>query len=265
MRLLPVSVLLAGFLLAPAGLAQEALPESPEPPAEEEVAGDEEAATQEEREAAEQESGEAAPMPVYVPPNRGTVRVRVGAATRGERQDFPSVHALAPDHVGFTTAAQPVLCWSLSATSGTRIDIVLVDDVSVKPVLEMSLEPPVEPGVQRLRLADHDVRLEKGRVYQWFVSLVPDSESRSNDIIASGAIERVDAVPDLARELTGADSLAAYRAFARYGVWYDALAALTDRIEEDPANPALRAARAGMLEQIGLGQAAAGDRAASGG
>jgi hypothetical protein len=243
------------FALLPVAASQQTPPEEraePERP-------------EEPREAKEEQEEEAArPAPVYVPPARGAAEVRVGAATRGERRDLPGLVALAPDHVALTAEAQPTLCWFLSAETDTRIDIALIDDRSVEPLLEFTVRAGVEPGIHTLRLADHGIRLEKGQVYQWFVALVPDPERRSNDVIASGAIERVDLDPELARALAAAPAQDAWRAFASHGIWYDGFAALSERIRADPGNRALRSLRVGLLEEVDLRRAAAHDRDALG-
>ncbi len=47
--------------------------------------------------------------PLYKPPIRGAPATRVGGGTRGPGDKRPSVRVLAPNHVGFTTRAQPEL------------------------------------------------------------------------------------------------------------------------------------------------------------
>jgi hypothetical protein len=222
---------------------------------------DAEAEPTEDQEITRQESK---PLPIYIPSSRGATKTRVGAATRGQRTDFPALDALAPDHVGITSQAQPTLCWHLAAESNTRIDVTLIDDKSVKPMLELTLSAPVQAGVRTLRLPDHGLRLEPDKVYQWFVALVPDPQRRSNDIIASGAIERRDPPEALRRELAATDPSRAYEVLARHGVWYDAIAGLSDQIKADPENGNLRAARAALLEQIGLERAAERERSPGG-
>jgi hypothetical protein len=207
-----------------------------------------------ERESKQKEPAEkeVVPLIVYIPPPRGTPRARVGAATRGVREDFPRLEVLAPDHVGLTLEAQPTLTWYISGLTDTRIDLALIDDESVKPLLEITLTHPVDPGVHALRLEDYGVSLESGTTYQWFVVLVPDSERRSNDIIAGGAIERVAPAEGLRRDLASAERSRIPGLLATHGIWYDAIASLSDLMESDPADPELRRARAELLEQIGL-------------
>jgi len=244
------------FALLPVAAAQQAPPEERDEPEQSEQ-------SEQPREAKpEQES--ARPLPVYIPPTRGAAKVRVGAATRGERHDLPGLVALAPDHVALTAEAQPTLCWFLSAQTDTRIDIALIDDHSVEPLLEFTVRAGAKPGVHALRLAEFGISLEKDRVYQWFVALVPNPERRSNDVIASGAIERVDANPELAWALAAAPAQDAWRAFADHGIWYDAIAALSERISADPGNRTLRSLRMRLLEEVNLLRVAAHDRDALG-
>jgi hypothetical protein len=200
---------------------------------------------------------------IYIPPSRGAAKTRVGAATRGPREDYPKLDVLAPDHVGWTFEEQPTLWWYLSGRADTRIDIAVIDDTSTEPLLLVTVSPPLDGGMQSLRLAEHGLRLEPGRTYQWFVALVPDPARRSNDVIASGAIERREMDDDLGRELASADASRSYAVLAKYGMWYDALDVLSDHIAADPADPELRAARASLLEEVGLEAAAQSDRAAA--
>ena len=263
MRRLPTGLLLLAIASAPAPLGAQTLP-----PAEAEAPEVAEEGKQPEPGEEDQEKGEEArtrePLPVFSPPGRGTTRIRVGAATRGEREDHPALDALAPDHVAFTTEAQPELCWYLSAATDTRIDISLIDDRSSEPLLELTVPAGLEPGVQVLRLADHGVFLETGRVYQWFVALVPDPERRSSDVIASGAVERIQLEPELSRALAATVAGDDWRVYAGHGVWYDALARLSARISEDPRDRELRSLRIQLFEQVDLPQAAAHDRRALG-
>jgi hypothetical protein len=115
---------------------------------------------------------------------------------------------------------------------------------AVPTTLELTLQPPIAQGVHALRLGDHGVTLKPGVEYQWFVAVVSNPAQRSNDVVAGGGIKRIapaDAVGD--------------------GVWYDALDQLSQQISANPADARLRQQRAALLEQVGLREAAAFDRA----
>lgn len=197
------------------------------------------------------------PQVVYVPPSRGSARARTGGGTRGPG-DRPTLAVLAPDHVGVTNVAQPTFAWFASQPIPGRVDFTLVDPEAVEPLVEVTLPSPNEAGIQRIHLADYDARLEEGRSYDWSVALVMDPESRDLDVVAAGAIRRAPASPRVAAEI--AAGTPAYIALARAGVWYDAMADLCAAIEADPHDAALRAQRAALLEQVGVGAAAVYER-----
>ncbi len=218
-------------------------------------------------------SGTAAPVKLdaaamlYVPPSRGSARHTAGAGTRGIGSGKTRVAVLAPaDHVGLTTSASPTLYWHLSEPTTTRIEITVVDDDAIEPVVGLSLPAPVAAGVHALELESLGVVLSPDKTYSWVVALVHDAHRRSKDELAEGSIERI-AMPlalesdgNAARAKTaGAEAggreaeIAALRAeslrAARSGFWYDALSALESALERDPSNPELHADRSALLAQ----------------
>jgi hypothetical protein len=106
--------------------------------------------------------------------------------------------------------------------------------------------------MHRVRLADYGVRLEAGVVYRWFVAVVPDEGRRSRDILAGGTIERVEIGDELRAKLAQAGNADLPFLYAEAGLWYDALAAISDLIEATPHDPELRTQRASLLTQVGL-------------
>jgi hypothetical protein len=204
-------------------------------------------------------------LPVFVPPRRGAPKVRVGGATRGAGSPgAPSLLALVPEDGGLTVEEQPVLYWYLSQPTSSRIDLTILDEASVAPLLETTIPGPLTPGVHAIRLADHQISLAPGIDYVWFVSLVPDAERRSNDVIAGGGIERVAAPEPLRAKLAGAGEAGPGFVLAEAGIWYDALDALSRAVEASPRDPAARGSRAALLEQVGLVEVARVEREAAG-
>jgi len=202
---------------------------------------------------------------VYVPPKVGAPRGRVGGGARGGAQgpsgESPvSLSALAPDHPGLTVEAQPTLYWYLSRSSNAPVEFTIMTDETTRPLFETQVTDSGQPGVQRVRLADYEVRLEPGVAYRWYVALVPEPARRSRDILAGGVIERVAPPPDLDAKLSKAQAADAPRIFAEAGLWYNAIASLSALIEASPRDAALKEQRAVLLEQVGLKDAAAYDR-----
>jgi hypothetical protein len=217
--------------------------------------------------AAPAEEKDTAPLIPYLPssPERPAPDIRTTGGTRGIPFGLPDVILLVPDHVGLTLEAQPTLYWHLSSQSPVRIEITLIDldgEGSVKPLLEVPAEESMGAGIHGFRIADHGLELQVGKTYQWSVAVVPDPERRASDKIARAFLARVEADLALRGALAEAESSARPRVLARGGIWYDALAGLSEAIAADPTDTRLRQERASLLEQVGLVELAARDRSA---
>jgi hypothetical protein len=198
---------------------------------------------------------------IYRPPKRGAPGGREGAGTRGLRESLPTLAVLAPQaHTGLTVKEQPVLYWYLSQETRHPVEVILADQLSVKPLLAIRLNPPLQPGMQRVSLADHNIRLTPGVLYTWSVSLIRDAAQRSSNVLTAGTMERVELPEALRRQLVHANKMTAARLYATEGLWYDTIAALSELIDARPQDIALRQQRATVLEQEGLTAAAAYDR-----
>jgi uncharacterized protein DUF928 len=191
--------------------------------------------------------------PVYRPPLRGAPGGRVGGGTRGTGHEPAFVlSAMAPEHTGLTVTEQPTLYWFISAPTSHPIEITIVDPAASEPLVEMRLDPPVTSGVHAVSLAERGVRLASGVVYQWYVAVVPDDARRSKDILAGGAVERVEPPADVAAAVKRASRSELPALFAGAGLWYDAISTLGDLIAAAPNDRALVEQRAALLRQAGL-------------
>jgi Domain of Unknown Function (DUF928) len=200
----------------------------------------------------------AANTPVYVPPPRSAPGGRVGGSTRGTGM-MPILSALAPDHTGLTAQEQPSLFWYLAGATTYPVELTITEDRAIQPVVETRISPPIQPGIQRVRLADYGVRLALDVPYRWFVSLVVDPNSRSRDNLAGGTIERIALSKGHRAKLNGAGKSNAPSIYAEMGLWYDAFTAISDLIGATPNDPALHQQRTSLLEQVGLREIAEHD------
>ena len=199
---------------------------------------------------------------LYKPPIQKSAASRIGGGTRGPGEKLPSLSVLAPDHTGLTVREQPELYWYISKASSSPVEITLSDTEAIDPLLEVVIEPPISAGIHRTRLADHNVRLKPGIPYEWFVTLLTDSEDPSLEVVAGSAIERVVLSGARKQEVEtalqkAAPKAGAWRVYASYGIWYDALATLSALIEKTPQDKALRQQRAALLDDISLPEVAA--------
>ena len=129
-----------------------------------------------------------------------------------------------------------------------------MDPEGTQPLLETRLSPPLKTGVHSFRLADHKVRLSPGVTYRWYVALVVDPDRRSKDILAGGFIEFVETPEGVAKKVSAANKADLPRLYAEAGLWYDAVAAISQLIEAAPEDTGLKQQRAALLEQAGLSE-----------
>ena len=199
-------------------------------------------------------------VPLYQPPRRGAPGGRVGGGTRGPSPGLPLLYALVPDHVAVTAEKQPPLVWYLSRATSFPMEFTVVEAMGVEPILEVALSSPTEAGIHILSLAQYDLKLETGKTYQWFVSLIPDPARRSKDIIAGGMLE-VERLPEnIAEAVKQATPQDATKLLAKAGFWYDAMGVISHGIQANPTDRALHDVRAALLEQVDLHTVAQIDR-----
>ena len=196
-------------------------------------------------------------IPVYRPPMRGSPVGRVAGGTRGIVDEYPHVLCvLTPDHKALTISEQPVLYWFVRELPQYPIELTVIADDAIYPILEKRLDPPSMPGINRIRLSDFGIKLRMNVVYRWYVAIVFDPKHRSKDILAWGAIEYQKASNKVLSELAAADKYKVPSILADLSIWYDAFEALTQLIEAQPDSIELRRQRASLLEQIGLPEVA---------
>ena len=182
------------------------------------------------------------------PPSIGAPTQRIGAASRGAQGEGGAVSVLAPAEGGLTLEAAPVLYFQVPRGAARPVTLVLVADGMPDPVLDVTL-PGAKPGINRLDLKRHGVTLEPGRRYEWSVEIVADPAQPSLNSFATGAVKRVAPPADLAAGLRkAATPREKARLLAAHGIWYDTL----DLVSSGD-DPGLRAARAALLDQAGLG------------
>jgi Domain of Unknown Function (DUF928) len=187
-------------------------------------------------------------------------KVREQGGTRGSADALPALYVLAPDHVALTSRNQPMLFWYQSAPAAASFELALVEADQAKPLLSLKLEKAGGAGIRSISLARQNVSLEAGVEYRWNIALVPDPNNRSKDKVASGVIKRVPEPGDLKASAEKASPAERAALYARAGLWYDALQAISEAIAQNPGDASLHNLRASLLQQGGLPEAAKAER-----
>jgi hypothetical protein len=139
------------------------------------------------------------------------------------------------------------------------IKFTLIDERAIRALVEKSIASPAKAGVQAIRLDDIEFELEPNVQYRWYISLIKDTDSPSQDIVTGGMIERCLFSECLFLDAPTTCSREAVMATAAKGFWYDAMACLCDLIESNPTDTHLRRQRVALLRQVGLHEVAEWD------
>jgi len=195
----------------------------------------------------EPRAGSVPAVPQWIPRKRGTPAARTGGATRNISENLV-VRALVPryDEAGVTYRDQPTFYWHISADTRHSVNFTLIDPEAIDPILDTQLEGPFETGIHAIDLRRYSAKLDVGKQYLWHVAVVADPARRSFDIIARGAVRRLNPEPGLESALRRAQQSERVSLLARQGIWYDALEAAS--AEGDFASML----RDALLEQAGL-------------
>lgn len=192
---------------------------------------------------------------IFVPHDVGAPEVTEVGGVRGEHENF-ILRVLAPPRLARTANRSPTLFWFIDQATAATVQITLMDETSIAPLVETRLEDGAAAGVHAFSLAERGVALEPLTVYEWSVAIETAPDSPSREPLArtflfyepQGDGPALD-VPPLERA----------RAFAGDGYWYDALATITQG--EGSATNDLAALRVNLLKQAGLTEAAVFERA----
>jgi len=189
------------------------------------------------------------PLPVYKPRKQSAPRGRIDGDFRGGPRGDVVLRVLAPDHVGFTVKSEPILYWYLSKAPAVPVEFTLVDTRKIPPVVEQSLPAPAQSGVQKIVLKELGHALEPGVEYYWSISLITDPESRSQDIMARGTIERIPFDEALMLDLVRPCTRDLVYLYAEKGVWYDAVGCVMELLDRSPNDEGLQRLLFSLLNQ----------------
>lgn len=165
--------------------------------------------------------------------------------------------ALAPAHVALSTNRQPRLYWHIAPGFRNRLRFEIGAVGASKLLLETDLPPEPNGGIQHIDLGNHKVQLEPGTAYQWTVVLQPMPHERWKGVVSGGMIKVEPEDPQLQN---ATDHDRPYIA-AKKGIWYDALDSISRLVESEPDATHWRLERAKLLEQGGLVESTAYERA----
>jgi Domain of Unknown Function (DUF928) len=199
----------------------------------------------------------------YTPPKRRGFRRSDGTGTRGPQarvcnKALPvALTALVPtNHIAQTIAARPTFLWYLADKQ--TVEFRLVEPGVQKPLLVQSIQV-TQPGIVQFELPPNSPELKPNQTYRWSIAVVCRPDRSSEDEVIA-LIQRVPQTADLSQQLaTAKTDQNRAQLYAKSGLWYDALAALSKAIA-DPKNRTAQTDLLSLLDQGGLTKVTAQER-----
>jgi hypothetical protein len=192
----------------------------------------------------------------FAPRGNRTLRNTVSGGRRGScGSSAVALKPLVPGEQGALTAsANPSLWVYVPAGAGETARFRLTD-AQEADLDEQTITLPKEGGLVKIALRDRGQALAVGQSYQWYLSVDCDrvAAEAPRSTFASGWIQRVNSEA----ATTAGSPLAAAAAYARAGIWYDAVNSVieADRSGDRSAAWEALAASAGLdrsLVAVGL-------------
>ena len=195
----------------------------------------------------------------YVPPTgRERIQRTDGSGSRGcPSGAFGSISLLIPnDHVGLTVSDRPTFSWYVSALPSTPMQFALVEPGVPQPILVKQLRVN-KTGIVQLELPKNVSELSVGKTYRWTVSLVCNAKRPSENIYVRSQIARVPNRVDEIQTLANATPQTLRTraiAYAQSGIWYDAIATISQAYLATPQDRLNAEYLHLLLNQVGLSQ-----------
>jgi hypothetical protein len=160
---------------------------------------------------------------------------------------------------GLTTQASPTLFWYIPSLSATSAEFVLLDEndnevyltniqlTGNEGIISLAI-PPVMDEAQGKEVS----RLDLGKDYHWYFSLICDVSDRSQDIFVEGWIQRTQLNATMSNRLATTPERDRPTFYAEIGIWYDALAMLAAMRQTQPDDTTLLANWNTLLDSVDL-------------
>ncbi len=192
----------------------------------------------------------------FSPPLRGAPASRVGGGARTMQTRANALIQLAPKANAFTTQTQPTLYWYMGRPATGKLTFTLENVSKRITMYQYTFDDSFERGIYGINLAAIPVNLSLEDQYEWSLRL--HTGGTTEDLVVSAPIQRIKSSLSLQQALS--NKLDATDAYSQEGVWYDALATISNQIDTNPADIALRSKRVDLLNQHNFAPVVAYDK-----
>lgn len=196
----------------------------------------------------------------YKPPKVGAPDNRLGGASRGDNcgteQKF--LQALLPaNNLGLTISEYPTLFVYIPPISTQLAELKLREADSKKVVYQKILKLRATSGIVSFSIGSKDMPpLKIGHNYRWILSIICNSQDRSEDAFVGGWIQRIEPSSTLMSQLNKTKPRDAIALYAESGIWHETLTTLAQMRYSYPQDSTASADWVELLESVGLGKIA---------
>ena len=174
--------------------------------------------------------------------------------------DQPVVALMPKSNLGLTLSERPTFWFSLPAISPDRTLEFGLYDQEGELIYKENFGASGEAGISSLSLPNTFAPLSEGKNYRWYLSVVCDPDSRSEDLVVTGWIRRNQADRDLATQLADATPQERLSVYESSDIWFETLTTLAELHRLSPSSEgaelSLDEKWQGLLEAVDLTQVA---------
>jgi hypothetical protein len=168
--------------------------------------------------------------------------------------DQPVIALVPENNLSLTLSEHPTLWFSLPAVSqGKSLEFGLFDPAG-ELIYQKTLVATGEAGITNLSLPETLAPLATGQAYRWYLSVVCNSDNRSEDLFVSGWVERVQLADEVNQQLASAPMQERIAIYTSNELWHDALTTLAELRRNDPTASQLVQPWNALLEAVDLDQ-----------
>jgi hypothetical protein len=138
----------------------------------------------------------------------------------------PVVALMPKSNVGLTLSEYPTFWFSLPAVSQDRVIEFGLLDSSGELLRKETFNASAEAGLHGLSLPKTFAPLAVNQDYQWYLSVVCNADSRSEDLVVTGWVRRVPAEASMLEKLAQATTQERWAIYKDESLWFDSLTAL---------------------------------------
>jgi hypothetical protein len=143
---------------------------------------------------------------------------------------------LPPSKFGLTIAPNPKFFAYIPKTNAIAVEVTL-ENPQGKGIARKRLELKTSPSIVAVQF--DQVSLEVDKDYKWLISVVCE-DGDPEDLFAEGIIRRIKPEPSMLAKLEKATAIDKVYMYAKFGIWYEAIAELANLRLSQPNSPDLK-------------------------